>query len=624
MRRYGPLVAAIIVAMTGVSTFAANTLTTGGHNGIVRSQSADLLGQGGLQLGGALEYSREWDYIHSVYKAGQLVDRSNSPRTASGDLYFAVGLIPYLDLGLNLPMYWDASGLTSSHAKAVGDLEMSAKLCGIWLHGDEKPLTGAAYVAVQFPTGNENDGFFPRHAYYGRQGNWSAGQTVVHPMLISTLHFDRFGNGVPIQINFNVGGVFNSPEDNDAVTAALGFQVSPAEWITLFTDVSMEERFTTVHQESFFSDLINDPVFVTPGLKLIIPATGLFIKLAADFGISESDPEFAQTSGTETGHRVLHQANFLYNAYLALGWQKPANRDSDDDGIVDRDDKCPNEAEDKDGYQDDDGCADADNDGDGIADAEDKCPNQSGAAEMNGCPDNDGDGIADNIDKCPNEAEDKDNFQDDDGCADNDNDGDGVADADDKCPDQSGTAEMNGCPDSDNDGVADNVDQCPKEAEDVDTYRDEDGCPDLDNDGDGIPDEMDKCPKNPGVPETQGCPKTKEIKRGQLILKGVNFTSGKAVLLGGSYKVLDEMAESLREWPEVNLEIQGHTDNTGQVDYNRELSQKRADTVRQYLIEKGVAPERLTAVGYGPDKPIADNKTSSGRAQNRRVEVSRK
>jgi len=267
MKLFTHLTAVLMACMMAVSAFAANTVSTGGHNGIIRSQSADMLGQGGLQLGGAGEYSREYDYIHSVYKAGRLVDRSGSPRMVSGAGYFAVGVIDFLDIGLDLPAYWDRPEFTSWHAKGVGDLEASIKLSGIWLRGDEKPLTGAGYIALQFPTGNENDGFFPRHAYYGRQGNWSAGTVIVHPMLISTLHFDRFGRKVPIILNFNIGGVFNAPADNNAVTAALGFQATPTEWLALFTDFSMEERFSMVHQKTFFSDLINDPGFGRkPGL----------------------------------------------------------------------------------------------------------------------------------------------------------------------------------------------------------------------------------------------------------------------------------------------------------------------------------------------------------------------
>jgi outer membrane protein OmpA-like peptidoglycan-associated protein len=292
---------------------------------------------------------------------------------------------------------------------------------------------------------------------------------------------------------------------------------------------------------------------------------------------------------------TLHQANLLYNAYFALNWQIPAApKDLDGDGITGDNDQCPDQAEDMDGYEDTDGCPDLDNDGDGIADSVDKCPKEVGIADNHGCADvdSDKDGIVDRLDKCPNEA---------------------------------GINENKGCPDvdSDKDGIADRLDKCAKEAEDKDNFQDEDGCPDLDNDGDGFPDATDKCPNNPGIAETGGCPKSKEITRGQLVLKGVNFESGKSTLLRGSYSVLDEVAESLREWPEINIEIQGHTDASGIAAKNLALSQERAETVRQYLIDKGISPNRLTAVGYGQDKPIADNATKTGRAQNRRVEITR-
>jgi len=266
---------------------------------------------------------------------------------------------------------------------------------------------------------------------------------------------------------------------------------------------------------------------------------------------------------------------------------------------------------------------DIDTDGDGIVDRLDKCPDKAGIKALKGCPDvdTDGDGIVDRHDKCPDKAGIKELK----GCPDVDTDGDGIVDRLDKCPDKAGVAELNGCPDvdSDKDGIVDRLDKCVNDPEDPDGFQDADGCPDLDNDGDGIPDQADKCPVNPGVSENSGCPKTKEIQRGQLVLKGVNFESGKAVLLPASYKVLDEIAESFREWPEVRVEVQGHTDNVGTPEKNMLLSQQRAETVRDYLIQKGIASDRITAVGYGQEKPIADNNTSAGRAQNRRVELNR-
>jgi outer membrane protein OmpA-like peptidoglycan-associated protein len=288
-----------------------------------------------------------------------------------------------------------------------------------------------------------------------------------------------------------------------------------------------------------------------------------------------------------------------YGVQLTFGWSGLIKQpDSDKDGIIDKKDKCPEQAEDKDGYLDDDGCPDPDNDGDFIADVNDSCPNEK--ATCSGClpkiVDTDKDGLLDDKDKCPQQPEDIDGFQDDDGCPDPDNDGDGIGDA---------------------------LDKCPNQAEDVDGYEDMDGCPDPDNDADGIPDIKDQCPNKKGIPEEQGCPRAKEIKRGKLILVGVNFQAGKAILDPNSYRILDQVYESLVEWPEVKLEIQGHTDSQGNYTKNKQLSQKRAEAVMIYLIQKGIAPDRLRALGFGPDNPIADNKTANGRAKNRRVEMNR-
>jgi outer membrane protein OmpA-like peptidoglycan-associated protein/outer membrane protein W len=211
--------------------------------------------------------------------------------------------------------------------------------------------------------------------------------------------------------------------------------------------------------------------------------------------------------------------------------------------------------------------------------------------------DRDFDGILDDVDACPDQAEDKDGFEDADGCPDPDNDGDGVLDAADRCPDQ---------------------------LEDKDGFEDADGCPDPDNDGDGVLDAADLCPNTPkGVQvDASGCPVVKEIKAA-LILEGVTFASNSAEISPNAAKVLDEVSASLLAWPNVNIEIGGHTDSSGNDELNKKLSQARADSVRDYLVGKGVAAERITAVGYGEAKPIADNGTADGKRINRRVEVTR-
>jgi OOP family OmpA-OmpF porin len=278
-----------------------------------------------------------------------------------------------------------------------------------------------------------------------------------------------------------------------------------------------------------------------------------------------------------------------------------APKDRDGDSIADPADACPDQAEDRDGFQDDDGCPEVDNDGDGLVDQADSCPNEAGPIPNLGCPitDKDGDGLADDKDKCPNEPEDKDGFEDADGCPDLDNDGDGVPDGTDACP-----------------GVA----------EDKDLFQDADGCPDPDNDGDGVPDEGDECPNQPGVAESRGCPKRYslvQVTKDRIeIKKQINFATGSAKIVGPvSQQILSEVAQALTDNPGIKrVRIEGHTDSVGDDVKNLKLSQGRADAVRAALLKLGIDPGRMEAVGFGETKPIASNSTASGRAENRRTE----
>jgi OOP family OmpA-OmpF porin len=280
-------------------------------------------------------------------------------------------------------------------------------------------------------------------------------------------------------------------------------------------------------------------------------------------------------------------------------------KDTDKDGIEDDEDACPTEA----GPASTMGCPDRDNDG--VADKTDACPDQPGLATLQGCPDTDGDGIADKDDRCPSEAGAKE-LQ---GCPDRD--GDAVADIDDACPDQKGSVAMKGCPDSDGDGVADKDDACPTQ-KGLAKFQ---GCPDAD--GDNVPDNKDKCPNQAGPPENAGCPvpKPEEIQKINLSAKSIQFQTGKDIITKQSFAVLDIIAEIMQQYPQTKWEIDGHTDNTGKPDKNMDLSNRRAAAVKQYFLSKGVSSDRLDSTGFGDTKPIADNKTSAGRAQNRRVEI---
>ena len=227
-----------------------------------------------------------------------------------------------------------------------------------------------------------------------------------------------------------------------------------------------------------------------------------------------------------------------------------------------------------------------DSDNDGIPDDQDQCPTIAGPAQFNGCPDTDGDGIPDNLDACPLVA---------------------------------GLAQFNGCPDSDGDGIPDNKDKCPYVA----GPPERDGCPVPDRDGDGFPDDVDKCPdvysKTNG-----GCPEIRKevIMEVEKAAKAIFFETGKASIKKISFKSLDAVVNILKSDPSLNADIEGHTDNVKPKTYtNMELSQKRAEAVKEYFVSKGVDAGRLSAQGFGDTQPVADNATAAGKAQNRRTVI---
>ena len=229
-----------------------------------------------------------------------------------------------------------------------------------------------------------------------------------------------------------------------------------------------------------------------------------------------------------------------------------------------------------------------DRDNDGIPDATDKCPDVAGTAALNGCPDKDGDGITD---------------------------------ADDKCPDVAGLAKYQGCPipDTDGDGVNDEEDKCIS----VKGFARYQGCPIPDTDGDGVNDEDDKCVNVKGTAANQGCPEISKavIERINYAAKNVFFATGSFKLLPKSFTALNEVASLLKSDESLMIDVSGHTDSQGDEAKNQPLSENRAKAVKDYLVSKGIAESRLESAGFGSTKPVGDNKTAAGRAQNRRTEL---
>jgi hypothetical protein len=305
--------------------------------------------------------------------------------------------------------------------------------------------------------------------------------------------------------------------------------------------------------------------------------------------------------------------------FLAVAFA-PDFRDRDHDGVYDVDDRCPDQPEDRDGFQDEDGCPELDNDNDGVPDAQDKCPNAAEDMDQfedeDGCPDpdNDKDGIPDLNDACPNAAEDGRGKRPHDGCPSTaeDADGDGIPDATDKCPDEpedkDGFQDEDGCPDpdNDNDGIPDGFDNCPNDPEDMDGFEDEDGCPDPDNDKDGFPDAEDKCPNKPetlnGVKDDDGCPDAgDEIVRLQSdrieVLEKIAFSThhGQSDLKDSALTSLKLVALVLKGHPEIaQLRIDVQSEKLSAAE-----AKHRAELIRDALVAVGINAKRLVPNGKG-------------------------
>ncbi len=231
--------------------------------------------------------------------------------------------------------------------------------------------------------------------------------------------------------------------------------------------------------------------------------------------------------------------------------------------------------------------------------------------------DKDGDGVLDKVDECPETAGPEENY----GCPWPDTDGDTVLDKDDKCPEEAGEVDNNGCPwpDTDGDGLLDKDDNCP----DVAGPKENQGCPWPDTDSDGVLDKDDNCPDVPGTVANNGCPEVTEEVQKTLneYAKTILFDSGRSSIKEESNQVLNDIIAILNEYPTAKFTVEGHTDSAGSAKLNQRLSDSRANAVKNFLVQNGIDQFRLSAVGYGEDRPIATNRTRAGRAQNRRVEI---
>jgi outer membrane protein OmpA-like peptidoglycan-associated protein len=537
--------------------------------------------------------------------------------TLSSSVFLSLGLGPYTDIGLALPIYYekfksDIPGFDLDH-QYQGDLRYRLKF--------QLPLQDLQVVSLAIllggtaPTQFDERGVIPREleymtndaATFGEGSSpFGAGRPSFLAALGLTLDLGQVAEEFQFLWHFNLGvrkiNISKQPPFDDILFWSTAAEYEAGSFIRFFSEFLHESRFNKLGDNEFASE----PTTLTfGGLAQTPVGLDFYAGLVMGFNTAYIPVEYNYEGGTPR-HNFSIKSSPDLSMLFGISWAGfILKQDNDLDGIMNKVDHCPDAAEDKDGFQDDDGCPD---------------------------PDNDKDGVADIKDKCPIDPEDKDSFEDDDGCPDPDNDKDGVLDLLDKCPMiAQGLDGKEGCPnlDKDKDGILDAVDKCITEAEDKDNFEDEDGCPEADNDKDGIADAQDKCQNAPetinGFDDKDGCPDNIQVKEvvKTMVLKGVNFKTNSAELMAESYRVLDEIVPQIQGNLEITFEIAGHTDNRGNATKNQMLSQTRAQSVANYFIQKGVDSKRLKVMGYGSSRPLSPNTSAEGRALNRRVELNR-
>ena len=538
------------------------------------------------------------------------------PLLDAGRLFLAGGLGAGFDAALYLPLYYEYFSGAGSSPGNWGPGDIAAALdFGLPL---AMPFVSLSLSATgSAPTSPHSGPRLPSQlAFYPASGRFpdpisrTLGLDAPRAGLGAgiSLDFSEAGNGPDLKMHANVAAdrTFARASENPLGTVS----ASIAAEALLGKAWRLEAE---LRHERLADDPANlgAPIGRSTALSLGLGAKaigGLAIRAGVQVAPADWNPYLPLSWRDEAGveRRLAFRPRPPYSASLQVSWQGfPLARDTDHDGVPDSKDLCPTVPEDRDGFQDEDGCPDPDNDHDGVLDADDACPyvpeDHDGFEDKDGCPelDNDHDGIPDSLDKCPNEPEDKDGFQDADGCPD---------------------------PDDDQDGIPDAVDKCPREAENRNGVEDEDGCPEVDSDGDGIPDSRDKCPHAAEIfnfyQDEDGCPDEKPEPIGDGVLPGVSFDGNTSELDPESFPALDSLAARLTAYPGTEIEVQGFLDDRAGP-RAKALSRERAEAVVEYLVDRGIEAIRLHAAGYGSAQPRAPNRTAEGRAMNRRIQIHR-
>ncbi|MBN1769675.1 MAG: OmpA family protein [Deltaproteobacteria bacterium] len=573
--------------------------------GLFGVNATDVMPHLDISIALVLDYGHNLFDVTALDAAGATCDANLVSDAIDVSLGFNIGLFNFAEVGFSLPVVilsgpavrgvagWEGWGgdpppidTPSFSAQHVGDLEVHGKFR--WLRVERHPVGVGTIIQFFTPTGQADRAL-------GSDPGMGLGVTAV----LDTMPTDWFLGSLNLGARFffahddgyeplkltDAGG--NAFEYGHLLTFGLGgsFTLVPER-----LNAIVEFYGNTVLSGDFF-DLLHTPMELVAGLKIFIERNS-YLYIGGGTGVFS--PGFSAADVR------------LFGAWIF----EPSIGDRDRDGIKDDVDQCPDEPEDRDDFEDLDGCPDPDNDRDQILDIDDSCPlipeDRDGDADEDGCPDGeqgdrDGDTIPDTNDVCPDDPEDLDGFQDAEGCPD---------------------------PDNDNDTIPDIADECPNEPEDIDGFQDVDGCPDVDNDQDRILDVDDDCPNEPesynGTEDDDGCPDTGTIvvtDREVILLEKIMFETDSAVILPESFDLLNRVAATLNSNMHIQLiEVQGHADERNSDEYNITLTHDRANSVVEYMVRQGVDAGRLLAAGYGERCPVDRGHSESAWDKNRRVE----
>lgn len=550
-----------------------------GQWGLVTTEQTRTMDEWQWMLGFMYDYQRQPLTLRSY---GRRVDDIVSDEQTA-HLMFAIGLPKRLEVGIELPIITriDGSGGRMLNIPGVGHLAHQGfgdiRLTPKWEAFRKRTPNGLQFglgfsAPISFPTGKFSN-------------FWGERSPSVMPKVLFDVEWQKLTVTGDLGYVFRNRAEFDGLVVGDEIAWGVGakFRLLEAEHGKSKVDklAIIGEVYGRTNGNKPFKVLAENPMVGLLAARLFLPKQNLFLTAGA-------------TRGIQGGYGAP-----VIQPFLSIGWS-PAEKDSDGDGIPDRLDKCPF----KPGPAEWQGCPDTDLDG--IPDHKDKCPKEPGPESNQGCPipDTDGDGIPDNEDKCPKEKGPKENK----GCPWPDTDGDGIPDNEDKCPDKPGPFSTQGCPDSDRDGIPDHLDKCPNEP----GPKENDGCP-LKPKEEPKPEPPKEEPK-PEAPKAEPKPEIK-VEEKLIVLPQILFKLGSAEIESASHGSLDGLASLLNSTEVVSLRIEGHTDDLGGKALNLKLSQRRAESVRKYLISKTVKAKRLVAIGLGNTKPLGKD-----RALNRRVE----